>query len=498
VRVSVNGVGVGEASWDGKTAKKIAIDVAPGLLREWENELSIENVGDTAASYSMVFLDRFAVTYARLPVAETGVLEGSFGASGTVEVGGLGEGSILIGTSPEPVWLRGALPTAGGVWFGAEAGRSYLAVSPGAVLQAKVTKASATGLRSSRNRADYLLIGPREFLSAAAPLLERRRSQGLLSRAVAVEDIYEEFGYGESRPEAVKEFLEYAYHHWRSPSVRYVVLFGDATYDGKDYLRTGVVNRVPALMLKTSYLWTASDPSYAAVNGEDLLPDLALGRLPTGSVEQARVLVDKILAYEESRQDLKGPAVLVADDPDLAGDFEADSEEIANSLVVREVERIYLRQLGAAGTRKAILGSLDRGASLMSYVGHGGIALWASENVFGSSDLESLSLQARQPILMTMNCLNGYFHFPYFDALGEAFLKAEGKGAIAAFSPSGLSLNAPAHLYHQALMKELTSGRHARLGDAVLGAQRTYAESGAFPELLAIYHLLGDPALELR
>ena len=45
---------------------------------------------------------------------------------------------------------------------------------------------------------------------------------------------------------------------------------------------------------------------------------------------------------------------------------------------------------------------------------------------------------------------------------------------------------------------ELTSGRHERLGDAVLAAQRTYAGSGLFPELLAIYDLLGDPALRLR
>ncbi|MGH6692269.1 MAG: C25 family cysteine peptidase, partial [Gammaproteobacteria bacterium] len=131
-------------------------------------------------------------------------------------------------------------------------------------------------------------------------------------------------------------------------------------------------------------------------------------------------------------------------------------------------------------------------------VGHGGIALWASENVFEGSDVGSLSPQASQPIVMTMNCLNGYFHFPYFDALGEALVKARQKGAIAAFSPSGLSLDAPAHLYHKALMAELTSGRHARLGDAVLAAQRTYAESGLFPELLAIYHLLGDPALQLQ
>jgi len=77
-------------------------------------------------------------------------------------------------------------------------------------------------------------------------------------------------------------------------------------------------------------------------------------------------------------------------------------------------------------------------------------------------------------------------------------VKAEGKGAIAAFSPSGLSLDRPAHLFHQALLRELLSGRHPRLGDAVLAAQSAYASSGAFPELLRIYHLLGDPATTIR
>ena len=491
VRVSVNGIEVGEARWDGKLATTMEALLAPGVLRVGENEMSVENVGDTGAAYSMVFLDRYALTYARPVVADAGRLEGGFDESGRVT---FGRGRIVVQTSPETTWLRGTNEGS----FRVEAGQSYLAVSPDAVLEPKVRKPSASGLRIASNRADYLVIGPRELLPAAEPLLRSRRSQGLLSRAVAIEEIYDEFGYGEPGPEAVKTFLEYAYHHWRRPSVRYVVLLGDATYDAKDYLRTGVVNRVPTPLRKTSYLWTASDPSYAAVNGDDVLPDLALGRLPAASVAEARLLVEKVIAYEKSGQSLSGPAVLVADDPDPAGDFEAGSEEIASLLPDREVRRIYLRERGAAATRTAILESFDAGASLVSYVGHGGIALWASENVLASEDARILKPQARQPIVMTMNCLNGYFHFPYFDALGEALLKAEAKGAIAAFSPSGLSLDAPARLYQMALVEELTSGRHRRLGDAVLAAQRTYAESGAFPELLAIYHLFGDPALEIR
>ena len=142
--------------------------------------------------------------------------------------------------------------------------------------------------------------------------------------------------------------------------------------------------------------------------------------------------------------------------------------------------------------------AFDEGASVVSYIGHGGIDRWANESLLHRSSVGSLSPQAQQPLVLTMNCLNGYFHFPFFNSLSEELVKAENKGAIAAFSPSGLSLNGPAHLYHQALLNELFHGAHLRLGDAVLAAQEAYAETGAYPELLSIYHLLGDPALTLR
>ena len=251
-------------------------------------------------------------------------------------------------------------------------------------------------------------------------------------------------------------------------------------------------------MMKTSYLWTASDPAYAAVNGDDLLPDVAIGRLPARSTDELRVMVDKILAFETGERSGDVPFVLIADGADDAGNFARDADEIASTLLAtRLTTKIYLDELGTTSTRASILQSFDDGASLVSYLGHGAIHLWAGENLFNTGNVGALSPQSRQPLLLTMNCLNGYFHFPYFDSLAEALLKAEGKGAIAAFSPSGLSLNAPAHRYHKALLQELLSGEHSRLGDAILEAQKRYADTGAFPELLSIYHLFGDPALQL-
>jgi hypothetical protein len=179
--------------------------------------------------------------------------------------------------------------------------------------------------------------------------------------------------------------------------------------------------------------------------------------------------------------------------------LEANAEELASGLLAsRDPRRIYLGRLGVEQTRQAILDAFDQGASLMSYMGHGGIHLWAQENIFDTSRVSSLSPRPRQPLVLTLNCLNGYFHFPYFNSLGEELAKAEGKAALAVFSPSGLSLNEPAHRFHTALLAELLGGRHARLGDAMLASQAIYAQSGALPELLRIYHLLGDPALKIR
>jgi uncharacterized membrane protein YgcG len=496
VRIWVNGAVVGEASWDGMRPRRLEVELPSGLLIEGANQLVVENAGDTAATYSVVYLDKFRLGYSRRLVAEGGLLRGSFAESGRAEVGGLGAGAVVVETSgARPRWVRGVTPTGEGLSFGVEAGRSYWA---GEVLGVEVRRPLYPGLKDSGNRAEYLVVGPREFLGEAQGLLERRASQGLAVKAVAIEDVYEEFGRGEGRPEAVREFLSYAYHRWSAPTLRYVLLLGDATFDFKDNYKTGQANQVPPLMVKTSYLWTASDPTYGAVNGEDGLPDVAIGRLSARTVEEARVLVSKVLDFEESGLSFSGRAVLVADNADVAGEFEANSDAVGALLGEREIERIYLRDLGRTAMRPAIMDALNRGASLLSYVGHGAVAIWASENVFNIMDVRNLAPQAQQPLLMTMNCLNGYIPMPGLNSLGEEMVKAEGKGAIAAFSPSGLSLDAPAHLYQRALVTELTSGRHRRLGDAVLAAQAVYADTGAFPELLAIYHLLGDPALELR
>jgi hypothetical protein len=495
VSVSLNGTLIGEAQFAGKTPYRISLGVPPSVLRDGTNELSLTNVADTGVS-SMVFLDRFSVSYPRASSLASGALEAAWAETGTASVSGA-SGPVALVDATAASWLTGYELAGGALRFLAQAGHRYLAVSQEALLRPRVSVPAASTLRSTTTQADYVLIAPRAFLAAAEPLLQRRRDQGLATRAVAFEEIADEFGHGQPSAEAIRGFLAFAFQSWARPSPRYALLLGDASYDPRNFTGASQPSPLPALWAKTSYLWTASDPRLAAVNGEDELPDLAIGRLPAATPEQAQAMIEKLLAWEDSGQGLAGRAALVADNPDIAGDFEADVQDIARSYLAGRSELLLLSQLGSQ-TRPRILEALDSGLSYLSYVGHGGAAVWASENVWNSWDAPSLSTQLRQPLLVTMNCLNGYFVAPAYDSLAESLIKADGRGAIAAFSPSGLSLDGPAHLYHRALMAELTGGRHERLGDALLAAQTAYAQAGVMPELLSVYHLLGDPAMPIR
>jgi hypothetical protein len=307
VRVEVNGTPVLDSTFEGKSAVALTAEIPAGVLHDGVNELAIENVGDTGAAYSMVMLDRFAVSYPRRLVAEDVTLEGSFPAPGVAEVEGLEGGAIAL-----TVGADGASWLGTGTRFRVEAGRGYQIVSPQAVLRPEMQSVAKSGLENPRNRADYLIVGPRGLLPAARPFSSCGRS-GTESREVAIEECTRS-SFRERRPKRSR-LLSYAYHHWQAPAPRYVLLLGDATYDFKDYLGTGVRNQVPPAMVRTSYLWTASDSSYAAVHGEDELPDLAIGRLPAASAEEARAMVAKILEFEAMGALSQGPVVLVATTP---------------------------------------------------------------------------------------------------------------------------------------------------------------------------------------
>ena len=102
-------------------------------------------------------------------------------------------------------------------------------------------------------------------------------------------------------------------------------------------------------------------------------------------------MVDKILAYETGGASLETTIALVSDNPDGAGDFHSNAEELADTVLASRTPRhIALEQLGTAATRQAILRTFDEGASVVSYIGHGGIDRWANESILQRSSVDSI------------------------------------------------------------------------------------------------------------
>ena len=97
-----------------------------------------------------------------------------------------------------------------------------------------------------------------------------------------------------------------------------------------------------------------------------------------------------------------------------------------------------------------------------------------------------------------MTCSNGYFISPWRNALAERLTLAPDRAPSPPSPPQASPSTTPLTSTTAPSSHELEPGTHQRLGDLVLAAQAEYPQTGAFPELLTIYHLFGDPALTVR
>ena len=106
---------------------------------------------------------------------------------------------------------------------------------------------------------------------------------------------------GLTTPQAIRDFLTYAYENWTPPAPQYVLIVGDHTYDYKNNSGGAVDNFVPTWLAFTDYMGeTVTDEYFARISGGDAVPDLYIGRLPAASPAQAAVMVQKILDYEQA------------------------------------------------------------------------------------------------------------------------------------------------------------------------------------------------------
>jgi hypothetical protein len=513
VTVSLNGTPLGETQWQGVAPQAATFAIDPSLLQPAGNQVEVTGLLDTGAPYSISYVDSFELGYNRAYQAAGDALAftgGAGGANPSVSVTGLsGAGVALldISTPARPRWVTGATLDADGsggtgvrASFTPVPGTRYLAVGPAGVKTPALRAWRDDSLGAAGNAADYVVITRSDLHPAAERLAAYRQSHGLDTLVADIESIYDEFSAGLPTPQAIRSFLTTARRSWRK-APRYVVLAGAATLDYRDLLGYGG-EVVPPLLVRTPDGLFVSDNQIADVAGTDGLPDMAIGRLPVRTAAELDAYVNKIAAYEAGISqpgDWTGNLLLVSDAPDRGADFGAASEQVA-ALVPGgyTVDRINLGSEPFASAHGRLIASLNQGASLVSYLGHGGLDRLAAGGLLASADVPGLGNGDRLPVITAMTCTVNRFGVPGVSSLGELLVRQPNGGAAAVWSPSGLSIHAEATLLAERFYRSVGGIQSPRLGDRVLRALAELQTLGGSRSMLDIYNLLGDPALLLR
>jgi hypothetical protein len=386
-----------------------------------------------------------------------------------------------------------------------------------------IVKDRPTQLSDPDNGADYILIthrnlgwdengDPSNWLNQIEAL---RQDQGLRVKIVDVEDIYDEFSFGLQTPQAIKDFLAYAYGNWSSPAPQYVLLVGDTTLDYKDNYGLGTINYVPSFTVFNNYMGeTVSDEWFVKIAGDDALPDLYIGRLPADSIAEAEVMVEKILVYEASRKDKTWQAnvMLVADNIENKNRweeiFENINEDAAEQLPagMNEPFRGYLRDyLLTEDLTADIAAEINAGALIVNFSGHGALQRWAGEGILKNTDMEELNNTGRYSFFVRMSCLTGYFGYLHRDtgassSLAEALMESEGSGAAAAFMPTAMTPTSGQRVLNTALFETIFMQDTRYLGEAIAKAKQSLLANGSHSSIQVseTFLLFGDPATQLK
>jgi hypothetical protein len=388
-------------------------------------------------------------------------------------------------------------------------------------------------LKSTLRQADYVMITHERLKKAVEPLAAFHRARGLKVAVVDIQDVYDEFNNGILHPRAMRDFLSFAYHKWKKPSPRYVLLVGDASWDAKNELvdeehypaatfssahgtlfagvdaipyasdsKLNHRNLIPTWSYLTYDGHAAGDNYFVSVDGDDDLPDMAIGRFTAVEPEEVTAIVDKTIRYAKD-EDEWGPwrrRLLLITSEQLGFQYMSNGVADAAGKMGIASEKIYpLADSSSEEDQARLRSGLDEGNLLVHFVGHGGRYIWRTgpadwqkhRDLFNLDDIDMLKPSARLPMVLSMTCYSAPFDHPSADSIGEKFLRVPGKGAVAVLAASWR--NAPYQSMSVDVIEQLTAPGAPTIGEAIQRVKRT----GKHREFIEQYNLLGDPALRL-
>ena len=384
---------------------------------------------------------------------------------------------------------------------------------------------------------DYLIVTPTSLVAQAETLANFHRNNSNMSvKVVPLSLIYTEFGGGKQDIAAIRNFVKYVYDNASNTAnkVKYLNLFGDASYDFKDRIRnnTNVVpifhgfevsqslnpNNSTNFSLFSSFMsddfFTLMDDNEGNMQSSADLMDLAVGRMLVSSNTQASEMVNKVIEYhdEKSYKRWRNNLVYYADDPDpfLSGDYllQKDLNELADEVSVANpffnsnkiFTDAYVQEVSAGGPRypqakKAFIDAIELGALVLNYYGHGNEESFAVERIFEKSDAQALGNRYKYPLFITITCEFTRFDDPNRPTGGEYMYWNKAGGAIALLATTrqisqslGIQLNE--EIYNNLFTMENNS--YISIAETL---RRSKISLGGSNKRVVFY--IGDPALKL-
>lgn len=505
-RVALNGEVLVEEQWDGLVPKTVQAEFAQDLLQEGTNVVTIEELTE-GENPDVIYLDWINVRYDANLMAEDGQLKVAVptGVPGIVVSGLESQDVVIFDVTQEraPCLIEGAVTTpvngAYKVEFGtmADSERTYIVISAdSAKIPSSVRQRSQSNWSSPENGADWIVITRSDFLDAARTLASHRESQGLRTAVADVQDVYDEFNSGIASPEAIRQFMKFTYGNWK-PKPTYLLLFGDGHGDYMDWYETHQPNFIlPHYSWIPPFGWAPEDDWFGCVDGDDAFAEVAVGRLPVRSQTEAESVVDKVMAYESAAvpQEWQQHVTFCGS---AGSTFQAICQSIANGLPLNfESDYLFRDDYPDAGSLKEdIFESLNAGASLFFYVGHGNVERW-SESILHTSDVPSLTNAERLPVMCMLTCLTGYFAVPWKECLTEELVRAPNGGAAGCIAPTATGYPSEHVILGQEVVRVLFGG--ATLGECLRGAKLRCYMRGLRESSLRGFCLIGDPATSAR
>jgi hypothetical protein len=507
-------------------------------------------------SNSTGFLDWFRVVVQRELQAEDGRLffyspaDGSASELGRYQLSGFSiQPTVMNVSNPTAPKLLGVTGSNGNYSFNYRTGDDLRFVAQSNFSQPAAGQiVEAQNLKGITEYPDYIIVTAEEFLEYAQDLATYRANKdGLTPVVVTQNQILNEFSSGVLDPSAIRDYTKFLYdralNDGQTPP-KYLLLFGDTTFDYKGVIDNSFTNYVVTYQSSESLGRTDSyatddffgflDDNEGALGSGNTsnshLIDIGLGRIPSQNRSEAAIAVQKIKTYEDPANTGTWQNLIsfAADDdfPDASRNRDLhvlNADESAERMNIIEpglrIKKIYEFAYPAEvtgsgrkipGATQEFISTLNNGTLVMNYSGHGNEQTLSDEELFLTDYIPNLTNKNYLAVLVTATCQFGRYDDINAQSGAEQLFFAENGGVIGAFTTtrvvytgSGVQSNNNFGLnvaLSQRMVQRNSDGAALRLGDIYQRTKNTMIGNNIIVSSRNSkkFILVGDPATKFR